>query len=121
MATIPYLLQMQVTLAGSGSGTLSFTVPNNEKLSLEEWIFSSTGIFSITGIRVTGGNNISNAGANLAIPSTHLQLVSTNNNGIKKLPIPLLLDGGSTLYIDVLDTSAAGNTVKCTFNGQRTI
>jgi hypothetical protein len=121
MATIPYLLQMQVVLAGNGAGSLSFTVPNNEKLTLEDWIFSSTGVFSITGIRITGGNNISNAGANLAIPSSHLQLTGTNNNGIKKFPIPLVLEGGSTLYIDLVDTSGAGNTVKTTITGTRTV
>ena len=121
MAQIPYILQLQVTLTASGQGTLTYTVPNNEELDLREWVFSSTGVFGITGIRVTGGNTLTNASNNQYIPNTHLPMAVAETNNISKFYEPLIIKGGSTLQIDLLDTSVAGNTVKCSIAGIRKV
>lgn len=121
MAKIPYLLEMQTVLAANGTGTLTYTVPNNESLELHAFIISSTGTFNVTGIRVTGGNNITNAGSNLPIPDVHFKKTGNDFNGLHKFIIPLMLLGGGTLYIDVVDTSGAGNTIRTTFNCVRDV
>lgn len=118
---IPYLLAISATLNANGTGTLQYTVPPNEKLMVDELYFVSTGAFSITDIRVSGGHVITNAGANNPIPSTMLGLSSNENNTLQKLKLPITLNGGQVLYIDLLDTSGAGNTVRFVGNSVREI
>lgn len=121
MALIPYILQLQATLTANGTGTLTYTVPNNEELDLREWQWSSTGTFGITGMRTTGGNNLTNASNNVYIPNTHLPMAVAETNNLGKFHEPLVIKGGSTLQVDLLDISGGGNTVKASFNGIRKV
>lgn len=118
---IPYLLQLNVVLAASGTGTLQYTVPPNEKLEISELLFASTGAFSLTDIRVSGGHVMTNAGANNPILSTQLRLTNNNNNTLLELMLPIVLEGGQVLYVDVLDTTAAPNTVRMLANSVREV
>jgi len=121
MADYPFLLQLDVTLTSGGTGTLTHTVPNNEKLVIDELVFNQTGIFNIIGITVSGGRNISNASNNKPIPSVVLQKGTNQFNHIGKFLTNLILSGGETLTIELLDTSAGSNLVQLTANCIRTV
>lgn len=118
---IPYILQLASVLTANGTGTMQYTVPPNEGLEISELIFTSTGAFSVTDLRVSGGHVMTNAGTNNPIPSTALRNGANNNNTLYELKIPLILKGGQVLYVDLLDTSAAPNTVRLTSNCIREI
>lgn len=116
MATYPFWLQLDVTLASGGTGTLTHTVPNNEKLTISELVFNQTGTFSVIGFTVSGGRNISNASNNKPVPSVNLQKGTNQFNHIGKFDTPLVLNGGETMTIELLDTSAGSNLVQLTAN-----
>ena len=119
MASVPYFLQLNAVLGAAGTGTLSFTVPKNEGLQLRQVRFSSTGAFNVTDIRDSAGQHYTNASSANPIPSTELQNAASANIGIQALDIELNLVGGVTFYVDLVDTSGAGNTVRVLFTGVR--
>lgn len=119
MAEIPFLMLLDVTLTANGTGTGTYTVPQNESLELKQWGFSSTGAFEITDIRDSAGRHYTNASATSAIPSAVLPSGANNNNSIKDFPIPLEMKGGIIFYVDFKDTSAAGNRVRLVISGTK--
>lgn len=121
MAEIPYILQLQKVLTSNGSGTMTHTVPNNESLELNKWVVLSTGGFNVTGIRLTGGNNLTNASENTPIKSGAIANGANGYNGIQHFPLPIVLKGGQTIEIDLKDTSGSANTVDLSFMGKRTV
>jgi len=112
MAERPYLLIKQAVLAGEGTGTISHTVSNQEKLWVHEIFQQATGTFNITDIKVSRGNHYTNAGLTVEIPSVLIASGANGYNHIGKFPVPLYLAGGATLTIDLEDSSSAGNTVE---------
>lgn len=119
MATFPYLVILSSVLAASGAGTVSYTVPANEELELNQLFVASTGAFSITDIRDSSGQHYTNASQAVGIPSTLLSAAANNYNVFKEFLSPILIEGAKILYIDVLDTSAAPNTVRLLLSGKR--
>lgn len=119
MALITYLLELTVTLGADSTGTLQYTVPNNESMELMKLVHTSQGTFDITDIQTGSGKSHTNAGANNGIPNTHLQDAVNAFRAIMEFPKPIVLSGGDTLTIDLLDTSSAGNVVNFTFVGVR--
>lgn len=119
MAEFPYFLILNSVLAGNGSGTMSYTLPQNESIELTELRFIATGAFNITDIRDSSGNHLTNASAANPILSTMIQNAASPNIAVAQLPTPLIISQGKTFYVDVLDTSAAGNTVRLLFVGKR--
>lgn len=121
MTQIPFILLGRVSLLANSTGTFSYPVPQNEELKLRDLVFSSTGAFSITGIRTADGRNYTNASSSAPIPSTVLASGANNNNNIRDFVPDLVVAGGSILYVDLIDTSGAGNVVNLTFNAERKV
>lgn len=119
MAKYPYTLTLQIALAASSTGTLSYNVPQNESLELNDMRFISTSTFNVTDIRDSSGKHYTNASAAQPILSSMLQSAANANLSVKDFQEPLLIDGGKTFYIDLIDTSAAPNTVRLVFTGKR--
>lgn len=118
MAEIPYLELAQVVLAANGTGTFSQPIPNTQKLSLKEWVYSSTGAFQVTGIRDSSGRNYTNASPSIPIPSALLPSAANNFNAIHWFEPELVIPGNIILYIDFKDTSGAGNTINLLLRGK---
>jgi len=110
--TIPYELFLSSVLTAGGTGTMSYQVPPSQQLELDEFVFSSTGTFSVVGFRNGGGMQFTNATPSNGIPSTMINNAANNFNLIRDFKPNLVIQGGDTLYIDVIDTSAAPNTVR---------
>jgi hypothetical protein len=119
MAQNPFLIAGSTVLAANGAGTFSYTIPEGESYRFKEWRFTSTGAFTITGIRDSNGQFYSNASQAVGILSTHLQSPASANIGIQGFMSPLELKGSVQLLIDYLDTSGAGNTVRLTMTAER--
>jgi hypothetical protein len=113
MATqIPYLLSLNTVLTALGQNTMSYQVPPGQTLEIDEFVFVATGIFNLVGIRNGGSVLFSNISPSLPILSTMIADVANNFNVIKSFMPHLIIQGGDTFYIDVIDTSGAGNTVR---------
>jgi hypothetical protein len=82
-------------------------------------VFNATGAFAITDIRDSSGNHYTNASVAVPLPSTVLASGANNNNALKDFFKNIFIDGGSIFYVDVKDTSGAGNTVNLAFMGRR--
>lgn len=119
MPTVPYFLQLSITLGGNGTGTITYTVPRNETLSLRQIRYNSTSTFNITDIRDSTGRNYTNASSSNAIPSAVIQDGGSNTIGIQEMQPDLVIEGAGTFYIDLADTSGANNTVQVTLVGTR--
>lgn len=118
---IPYELYLTSVLIAGGTGTMSYQVPPGQTLELDEFVWTSTGIFSLTGLRNGNGLQYTNATPSNAIPSTMLNNAANNFNLIRDFKPNLVINGGDTLYIDVIDTSAAPNTVRVLINSNKII
>lgn len=119
MGLYPYLLVLEATLAANGTGTLSYPVPQNEQLELHQIFQQSTGAFGITSIHDSGGTNFTNASSTIEIDDDFIDDVDEANIAVRDFIVPLVVNGGTILYIDVEDTSGAGNTVSILLNGVR--
>jgi len=117
---IPYQLFLSVSLAASGQGTMTYQVPQGQTLELDEFVFTSTGSFKVVGIRNAGGINFTNATPSNGIFSTMFGNAANNFNVMRDFKPNLVIVGGDTLYIDVLDTSVAANVVSFLANCKRT-
>ena len=115
----PYLLYLEQALTAAGTGSLSYTVPANEKLELHQLFVVSTGAFEVTDIRDSSGKHYTNASLAFGIPSSLLSRATNNYNVFMNFPVPILLDGALIIYIDLFDTSGAGNTVGLLLPGIR--
>lgn len=119
MATIPFLLQGRVVLTALGTGTFQYPVPQGEKVRIRDLVYSSTGTFGVTDIRTSDGRHYTNASGSAPIPSAVLANGANNFNNVRDFEPDLAVEGGSILYIDLVDTSNAGNTVNLTMNSER--
>lgn len=118
---VPFFLVLEAVLAGNGTGSVSYSVPPSEQLLLAEMVFVATGAFNITNIRTSDGLANTNATPAIEIPSTVMQNGANSNRGIKEFAEPLLVNGSITVYVDLEDSSGAGNTVTLVFNAIRII
>lgn len=117
--TIPYEVFLSQVLTSGGTGTLTYAVPPGQTLAIDEFTFISTGAFSVVGIRNGGGQQFTNATPSNGIPSTMLANGLNQFNVIKDFKPDLVIQGGDTFYIDIIDTSAAPNTVRFLGNGNK--
>jgi hypothetical protein len=120
MATFPFLLVLEAVLVAGGTGTVSYPIPSGETLELDELVFQSTGVFNVSDIRDSNGNHFTNASLTTEIPSVVLASGANNNNALKRFPIPIEIKGSTIFYVDLEDSSGAGNTVTLVFAGRRT-
>lgn len=119
MPAYPYILELNSVVGSNSSATLTYPMPNNETLQLMDIGFVATGAFSITDIRDSTGKHYTNASPSNPILSTQIQDTRNAFLSLKQFVIPIVLDGGKTFYVDVLDTSGAQNTIRLIFNGTR--
>jgi hypothetical protein len=112
MATKAFLFTDTVALAASGTGTAKLSVSAGETAKIHALGFVSTGAFSLVGLKDGTGRAFSDANADNPIPSTALHNFNSAINGPPDFPEPIELLGPLDLNIELLDTSAAGNTVR---------
>lgn len=109
--TVPYELFLSTSLTAGGQGTMTYQVPPGQSIEIDEFVFQSTGAFKVVGIRNGGGIQFTNATPSNGIPSAMLANAANQFNVIKDFKPNLVIQGGDSFYIDVLDTSAAPNVV----------
>lgn len=114
--TIPYAIPLNAVLAGNGSISLIYSVPQDWKLYIKEWFWTSTGVFRINDIRDSRGVHFTNASQSVPILSTFLRNPGNSNIALDDFMLPITIDGGNTIYIDITDTSAGANTVNAVLN-----
>lgn len=115
MADAPYFITDTVVLGAGATGTWGFDVPVNESYDLYDFRFVSTGIFDVRDIRDSAGVHYTNASSTDPLTSTSLQNGASPNIAFQSFPATLHLVGGTSLRVDLFDTSGAGNTVRITF------
>jgi hypothetical protein len=119
MAEFPYLLYLEQVLTAGGVGTPSYTVPANEKLEISQLFVASTGTFEITDLRDSAGKHYTNASLSTGIQSGLLARAANNYNVFIDFPVPIILEGALIIYVDLFDTSGAGNTIGLLLPGKR--
>ncbi len=115
MGDAPYFMTDTQVLGAAGTGTWGFDVPVNEAYDLYDIRFTATGAFDVRDIRDSSGVHYTNASSTDPVPSTQFQNGASPNLGFASFPTPLHLAGGTSLRIDLFDTSGAGNTIRITF------
>lgn len=116
---IPFLIRLQVTLSASSTGRMQYAVSNDETVEIDAWFQKSTGAFDVYGVSDSRGNLYSNAAAGSALDSDFIQDVASANISNAQWIDPIILPGGTTFNIDVIDTSGAANTVEFMLVGRR--
>ncbi len=119
MAIRPFWHSDTVVLTSNGSGSFRFDIGAGEKGVFKRIMFKSTGAFSITGFRDSSGLQFSNVNSSEPIPSTMLKTGVTDIEQVQYLVPDLEIIGPAALLIDILDTSAAGNTCRCVIEGSK--
>ncbi len=115
----PFLYAGTVTLVASSTGSIRFEVGSGEKGRFRRFQFKATAAFSIVGLRDSSGQAYSNASSSTPITSTILKTGVTDTEQVQFLSPPLELEGPLALIVDLLDTSGAGNTVRCVIEGEK--
>ncbi|KKN10110.1 hypothetical protein LCGC14_1039930 [marine sediment metagenome] len=118
--TFTFNLVLDVDVIASGTGTLTYTVSQDEELDLMEIFHAATGAFQINDIRDSVGFHYTNASANNPISSALIAQGANEYNHLGKLPVPINVKGGSTIYFDVQDTSTSSNTIRLIIPCKRT-
>lgn len=119
MTIIPYIVTLPKVVTASSTARLFYQVSNDETLEITNILQKSTGAFDIYGISDSRGTIYSSAAAGNTMDGDFIADIATAFNGIYALPSPIVLAGGTIIYIDVLDTSAAQNTVEIILMGRR--
>lgn len=105
-------LVLDVVVIANGTGSLVYTVSQKEELQLMEIFHAATGAFNINDIRDAGGLHYTNASATHPITSALIAQGANEYNHLGRLPVPILIRGGGSIYFDVEDTSGVGNTIR---------
>lgn len=111
MTMIPFIIGLTEQAASGGTISLSYLVPNGQRLLINEAIFDADGIFNLIGIRTSDGQSYGNLSTVNIIKSTMLQDGDNENNHLNLFEEPLIVWGGVTVYFDFIDTSAAANDI----------
>lgn len=109
-----WIIQEQISLAGSAEGIISYNVPQNVRLEVYQWGFKPTGNFDIISIEAGDGNFLSNSNANAPIPHEAFYQLDTPNLALFPLPIAVMLAGNDNLILTVKDTSTSPNIIRFT-------
>lgn len=118
MATIPFWLQRNVTIAAAGGlSTLSYSVPTNQKLTLNGMLWAATSAWGFYSIRNANGRIFTNASQATPLPSTSFQNGGSPNIGQMNWPYAMEIVGSDTIYFDIINGAGAANTIQLTFFG----
>ncbi len=110
-----------VVLLAGGQGTLEYTPGPNETFHIKEWRFISTGIFNIIDIRNSENYHYTNCSVTHPILSSMVQNPGNAFLSDKIFDPPLEIKPRINFAVDVIDTSAAGNTVRMLLIGEKEI
>lgn len=113
---IPYVIPLNAVLAGNASISLQYSVPQAWTLDIKEWFWTSTGVFRINDILDSRGVHYTNASQSIPILSTFLRNPGNSNISFDDFMLPLHVNGGDTIFIQITDTSGGGNTINCVLN-----
>jgi hypothetical protein len=117
---VPFVVPIKETVANGGTVEHSYKAPNGQDFLIREMFFVIAAAFSIIRIQSDDGRYYSYASQNDPIPSTELRQSNTDVHSLMLPAIPLLLKGGSTLTIEILDTGGGGANI-IILNGELTI
>lgn len=119
MATYPYFVQRSVVIAaGGGTGNAQIPVPTLQKVTLNSFMWTSTGAWGFYSITNSNGRQYTDASQAIPIPSTRFQQGASPNIGLLTFPYAFVIEGNDILYFNIIDTSGVANTVSLTFFGQ---
>lgn len=118
MASIPYFLRLQGVIAVAGGvSTVSYQVPALQTLHINKLIYTSTGLWGFYSIRNTNGRQYTNASQAIPLLSQFFQQGASPNIGVLEFPYELVIIGSDGIFFDIIDMSAAANTVQLMFAG----
>lgn len=118
MASYPYFLQLDVTIAAAGGlATLAYNVPVRQTLTLNGLVWAATSAWGFYNIRNANGRQFTNGGQATPVPSTSFQNGGSPNIGLLNWPYKLDIVGGDTIYFDIINGAGAANTIQLTFFG----
>lgn len=109
---VVFHIPLNITLAANSQGTLQYVVPQTATLHVKGWIWKSAGAFNIVGIQDNTGIQFTNATQTVAIDSDFLPRKDTPNDWMFQFPLEILLIGGKSLNINLIDTSGSTNAVE---------
>lgn len=112
MAMIPYLIKFTATVAANALHTFNYQTANDEQFELLGIRQLSTAGFDVYGLHTSDGLQYGNLSQSNPIPSEFIGDVANQFNGLIDLPIHLLMKPGTSLYVDVQDTSGSSNVVQ---------
>lgn len=110
--TIPYLIPLTKVVSANSPDSLITTVPTGWTVRVKRWLWTSTGIFTITDIVDSRGVHYTPATQSNGILSTFVQSPANAFLGFDYFQTDLIVRGGDTLTISVIDTSTASNTLR---------
>lgn len=117
MALVPFNVLLQDTLASGGTATLSRQVPDGQKWTITALYQKSTGAFNVTNIRNGTGQYFGNFSPSNALPNDFIPDVENGYNAPDTFKHDVVINGGDSLYIDIVDTSASSNLVQIVIEG----
>lgn len=112
MARYSYIQSLSVTLTANGSGSVTFAIPNRERIEILGIRQQSAGAFDIIGIRSGSSRRFSNASSGQPLDGAFIADNANNNNGFMDFPEALMLEGNDDFIIDLKDTSGSENLVE---------
>ncbi len=119
MPTRPFWFTDTIALGANAAGDAILEVSSGEIGRIRRLIFTSSGAFSITGLKDATGLAYSNARVSDPIPSTTLVIDQPDLAGVQHFDPPLDLEGPNQLTVTLLDTSGSANTVRVIAEGEK--
>ncbi len=118
MATIPYFVELNVTIAAAGGlASPNYPVSERQTLTIKKIVWAASSAWGFYGIRNSGSRQFSNASQAAPLPSTAFQNGGSPNIGLMEFPEPLVVVGSDILYFDIINGAGAANTIQLTLFG----
>lgn len=120
MAQIPFTIAVKETTTNGGTLSFFYKAPNGQDIKINQFMFVIGAAFNLTRIQDDRGQYYSQASTTDPIPSTELPQSNTDVHLLNLPSIPLILKGGTTLEVEIVDTGGGG-AVTLLINGEMTI
>ncbi len=108
---IPFTIAIKETITASGTVEFTYRAPQNQPVEVVGAIFLPAAACSLIRMQVNGSQILGTMSTADPIPSTELPKTDTDVRALNLFRVPLRLEGGDTLIIELLDTSAGSNLV----------
>lgn len=119
MAQSQLFITNRVVLGAAGRGTITLQAGEGDTFKFRYMAFQATGAFSLMRIRSSSGKEYLSDQNGNGIPSVLFARTEFNIQEFGKLMPEVEITPAELLYIEVLDTSGAGNTVTVVLTGER--